>query len=97
VSSPQESASPSRMPSRTFLGTPKLPARYAALVMPLLLSLLMTFVVSLISTLRSIGLAPDFPMIWLSAWGLSWLVAFPTLLLVLPLVRRLTAALVEGP
>ena len=25
------------------------------------------------------------------------LVAFPTLLLVLPLVRRLTAALVEGP
>ena len=54
------------------MGTPKLPARYAALVMPLLLSLLMTFVVSLISTLRSIGLAPDLLVVWLSAWGLSW-------------------------
>ena len=97
MSSPQETASPSRTPSRTFLGTPKLPARYAALVMPLLLSLLMTFVVSLISTLRSIGPVPGFPMIWLSAWCLSWMVAFPTLLLVMPVVRRLTGALVEGP
>ncbi|BCL77251.1 hypothetical protein JHS3_29870 [Jeongeupia sp. HS-3] len=67
----------------------KLPARYAAIVMPLLLSLLMTCIVSVISTLRGIG--PDgFPQIWLSAWGLSWLVAFPVLLLVLPVVRRLT-------
>jgi hypothetical protein len=28
------------------------------------------------------------------AWGLSWLVAFPTLLLVLPLVRRAVARIV---
>ena len=31
----------------------------------------------------------------MSSWALSWLVAFPTLLLVLPLVRRATSALVE--
>lgn len=67
MSSPQQPACEPRTPSRTFMGTPKLPARYAALVMPLLLSLLMTFVVSLISTLRSIGLAPDFLLVWLSA------------------------------
>ncbi|RYG86771.1 MAG: DUF2798 domain-containing protein, partial [Alphaproteobacteria bacterium] len=30
------------------------------------------------------------------AWGLSWLVAFPTLLLILPLVRRLTATICSG-
>lgn len=76
----------------------KLPARYAGLVMPLLLSILMTAIVSMISTLRSVGLtAPELGWLWLSAWGLSWLVAFPTLLLVLPLVRRATAALVESP
>lgn len=34
--------------------------------------------------------------IWLSAWALPWLVAFP-LLMVLPLVRWLTALLVETP
>lgn len=62
--------------------------------MPLLLSVLMTFVVSAVTTLRSIGLAPGFLHIWLSAWALSWVIAFPTLLLALPLVRKATAALV---
>ena len=33
---------------KTFLGTPRIPARYAGIVMPFLLSLLMTLVVSLI-------------------------------------------------
>ncbi|TIT70981.1 MAG: DUF2798 domain-containing protein, partial [Mesorhizobium sp.] len=62
----------------------KLPARYAV-VSPLVLSLLMTFIVSFISTLKSLGLHSNLPAIWLTAWGLSWLVAFPTLLLVLPM------------
>ena len=83
--------------SASVFGLPKLPARYAGLVMPFLLSLLMTCIVSFISTLNSIDLSPLFPPVWLRAWGLSWLVAFPTLLLVLPLVRRLTAALVDTP
>jgi hypothetical protein len=38
---------------------------------------------------------PGLLHVWLGAWGLSWLVAFPTLLLVLPVVRRATDALVE--
>jgi hypothetical protein len=77
-------------------GIPKLPARYASVVMPLVLSILMTFIVSAISTLRSVGLAPDFFELWISAWGLSWLVAFPALLAVLPLVRKITAAVVRA-
>ena len=79
------------------LGFKKLPASAGAWVMPLLLSVIMTCIVSLISTLRSVGLAPGLPAIWLSAWGLSWLFAFPTLLLILPLVRKMTATLVETP
>ena len=90
------SASPESSPS-TFLGLRKLPARSAAWVMPLLLSLLMTFIVSLISTLRAVGVSMDVPRLWMSSWALSWLVAFPTLLLVLPLVRRATAAIVQPP
>ena len=81
--------SPPTASSRTLFGLPKLPARYAVLVMPLFLSILMTFIVSMVSTLRSIGLAPGFMIIWLGAWGSSWLVAFPTLLVVSPFVRRL--------
>ena len=50
-------------------GIPKLPPRYAGLVMPLLLSIIMTCIVSLISTLRGIGLAPHFLQLWMSAPG----------------------------
>lgn len=82
--------------SDTLFGLPKLPARYATLVMPLFLSILMTFIVSMVSTLHGIGLTPGFLATWLGAWGLSWLVAFPTLLFVLPLVRKATAAVVQA-
>ncbi|MCD2174647.1 DUF2798 domain-containing protein [Rhizobium sp. C4] len=75
----------------------KLPARYAAFVMPLFLSIVMTFVVSAISTLKSLGFNGSFLTTWPVAWGLSWLVAFPTLLLVLPIVRWLVGLVVEAP
>lgn len=74
---------------------PRLPARFAPLVMALLLSVVMTMVVSAVSTLRGVGLTDAFLRVWLSAWGLSWLIAFPTLLLILPLVRRLTGRICE--
>jgi hypothetical protein len=79
-----------------LFGIPKLPARYASLVMPLLLSIVMTCIVSAISTLRGIGLATHFVRIWLGAWLISWLIAFPTLLLILPFVRRATARIVRN-
>ena len=50
---------------------PRIPARYSYLVMPLLLSFLMTFLVSLISTLRSLGLVDGLFRIWMGAWLLS--------------------------
>lgn len=74
----------------------KLPRRYAAVVMPLLLSVLMTCVVSAISILRSRGFDTAALAVWPSAWAISWLVAFPVLLLVLPLVRRMVAAVVDA-
>ena len=69
-------------PKRTLMSTQssaarfRLPARHAAIVMPFVLSVIMTFVVSAISTLRSLGLSSEFLSTWPVAWGLSWLVAF---------------------
>lgn len=79
--------------TRNSFSTIRLPASAAPILLPLLLSVFMTFVVSAISTLRGIGLSGDFPTIWLEAWAMSWLVAFPVLLLVLPLVRRIVGLL----
>ncbi len=88
---------PSNPPSRSVFGLPKLPAKYAGVVMPFFLSVFMTCIVSLVSTLRGVGPVAGFVPLWLGSWGLSWLVAFPTLLLVLPLVRKATAAVVDLP
>ena len=75
----------------------KLPARYYELVLPLILSFLMTCVVSLISTWRSVGFVDGFMRLWLGAWALSWIIAFPLLLGVLPVARALTRMWVEDP
>jgi len=72
----------------------KLPARFGALVTPLILSGLMTLIVSGISTLRLLGPTAAFLQNWPIAWGLTWPIAFPVLLLALPMARRLTAMLV---
>ena len=77
-----------------ILGIPKIPGRYKKLVPPFFISLFMTCVVSLISTIKSIGFSSEIVQHWPLAWLYSWLVAFPVLLIVLPLVHKLTARVV---
>lgn len=81
--------------SKSLSSFKKLPNRYTSIVLPFLLSIIMTFVVSIVSTLRSLGLEEFSLYVWMSAWVISWLIAFPTLLLVLPVVRKITAILVQ--
>ena len=83
--------------SHPFPAFKKLPSQHAKWVMPFLLSVFMTSIVSLISTLRAVGLVPGLAGIWLQAWAWSWMFAFPVLLLILPVVRKATAAIVETP
>ena len=80
--------------STSVFGFRKLPARYASVVMPFFLSVLMTCIMSLISTLRGVGWSTGVIHLWLGSWAISWLIGFPVLLLVLPLVRRLTSLVV---
>jgi len=79
-----------------IFGIPKLPPRAVGIVMPMILSVLMSGVVSGVNTFRLLGLSPEFPHVWLSNWVASWLVAFPVVLVLLPLVRRLTGLLVRA-
>jgi len=75
----------------------KLPARYNAIALPFVLSLLMSCIVSGISTIRILGVGPDFFMSWMGAWAWSWIVAFPAILVVLPIARRIVALAVAAP
>ncbi|TSC85596.1 MAG: hypothetical protein G01um10148_982 [Parcubacteria group bacterium Gr01-1014_8] len=64
--------------------------------MPFVLSLLMTAIVSGISSVHVAGFAGA-REVWFGAWLWSWAVAFPALLLVMPIVRRIVAYIVEAP
>ncbi|WP_027284577.1 DUF2798 domain-containing protein [Rubritepida flocculans] len=74
-----------------------LPARFAHLVQGFFLTLFMTCIVSGISTLWALGPSAEFLARWPVAWGISWLIAFPSVLVVLPIVRRITQRLVAHP
>ncbi|MCC6006344.1 MAG: DUF2798 domain-containing protein [Rhodobacteraceae bacterium] len=70
-----------------------IPTRFAPILFGLLLSGMMTIVVSGISVLQALGLSEGFLLLWLFAWLSSWAVAFPLVLLIAPLTRRIVARL----
>ncbi len=78
------------------LGIPKFPARAMIFLVPFFLSLVMSGIVALISTIRALGFTSDVLTPWISSWGLSWMIAFPTVLFVLPIARRVSLMLVKS-
>ncbi|MGL4236440.1 DUF2798 domain-containing protein [Tabrizicola sp.] len=70
-----------------------IPARFAPVLFGLILSGLMSFIVSGLSTLRALGWVDDFVAVWLGNWAVSWAIAFPTVLVVAPITRRIVARL----
>jgi hypothetical protein len=72
----------------------KIPKRFAPFLFPLLLSGFMTFLITGISMIRVLGIDTlvkdpgNFLQVWMKAYVSSWLVAYPILLLVIPVVRR---------
>jgi len=72
-------------------------ARYATILFGLILSGLMSLLVSGISTFRAVGLDGGFVAFWLQNWAFSWAVAFPSVLAVAPVTRRIVAAMTAPP
>jgi hypothetical protein len=80
----------------TIIGNiPKLSAKWAMVVMPFILSCLMSGIISLINMLRNLGWIDGFMNLWFHNWMISWAFAFPIVLTLLPFVRKLTGKLVD--
>jgi Protein of unknown function (DUF2798) len=73
----------------------RVPKRFAPFLFPFLLSGFMTFLITGISMTRVLGIDSlvndpgNFLQIWIKTYVSSWLVAYPILLLVIPVVRRM--------
>ncbi|ADH87276.1 DUF2798 domain-containing protein [Desulfurivibrio alkaliphilus] len=71
----------------------KVPARYSHLLLAFFTSLMMSLLMSGVITLLNLGLVDDFIRRWLTAFVTAFVVAFPSILLVLPVARRIVARL----
>lgn len=76
---------------------PKLPPKYALIVMPFFMSGLMSGIICMVNLVRAMGWTTQVLRAWTGTWLLAWAVAFPTVLLVIPLVKRITTKLVRLP
>jgi hypothetical protein len=72
-----------------------MPARFFPVLFGFVLSGLMSFIVSGISTFRNAGIGDGFLALWIGAWLPSWFVAFPVVLVVAPLARRLVGLVIR--
>ena len=74
----------------------KLPAWTHRFVLPLVVSGLMATMVLAVSTYRVAGFS-GLEEHWFSFWLVTWVIAFPTLVIILPLVNKIVSLVVEKP
>jgi p-aminobenzoyl-glutamate transporter AbgT len=74
-----------------------IPARFAQIAFGFFLSMIMSAIISGVSTLSAVGAAAMLSGIWVEAWLSSWLIAFPSVLVVAPIARRIVGRLVKPP
>ena len=70
-----------------------IPRKFEPVLFGFILSGLMSFIVSAISTLKAIGPGPGFIGLWTGSWLTAWLIAFPIVLIAAPFTRRLVHGL----
>lgn len=71
--------------------------RFAPYLFGALLSGSMSFIVSGIATFRATGPDPLFFSFWIESWLFAWAVAFPSVLVLAPMVRKFVARVVKQP
>jgi Protein of unknown function (DUF2798) len=73
----------------------KLPASLHRFALPAGTSFFMTFLVSGIATWRAIGPGESLLGTWMTSWMIAWAVAAPTMYIMMPVVRRALARVIE--
>ena len=69
--------------------------KYEMLVFAFLMSLFMSCLMSCVITIINLGFADGFFGLWMTAFWKAFLVAFPTIMIVVPQVRKLVGMLIK--
>lgn len=70
--------------------------KYYNIVFAFLMASCMAFIMSGVMTLVNLGFGPLFIHFWMKAFGVGFSVAFPSVLIIAPIVRRVTNKLCVG-
>ncbi|HEY0721356.1 MAG TPA: DUF2798 domain-containing protein [Gammaproteobacteria bacterium] len=70
---------------------------HAPILLAFFTSLFMSCLMSMVITFINLGPAPDFLPRWMHAFALAFSVAFPAIMLVLPVAKKLVTWLVNQP
>lgn len=69
--------------------------KYQNTVFAFLMALFMSCIMSLVICIFNVGLVDNIIHIWLKAWVFAFVVAFPTVSFVAPVVRKLVGMIVK--
>lgn len=69
--------------------------KHHKLVFSFFMSLLMSCIMSHVISIFNVGLVSNIISIWFKAWIFSFMIAFPTILLVSPLVHKLVSLVLK--
>lgn len=59
------------------------------------MALFMSCVMSLVISIYNIGIVENIIAIWFNAWGFSFIIAFPTVMIVSPLVGKVVSLILS--
>jgi Protein of unknown function (DUF2798) len=68
--------------------------KYTSQVFSFFMALLMSGIMSFVISVFNMGVVDGIFFIWLKAWLLAFVIAFPTIILVTPLVRKLVSMVI---
>jgi len=70
--------------------------KYQSLVFSFFMALLMSGIMSFVISLFNLGFIENIFFIWLKAWTFAFIIAFPVILIVSPVVRALVAFFIKA-
>jgi hypothetical protein len=68
-----------------------IPRKHHKIVFSFFMALLMSGIMSFVISVFNIGMVPNIITLWLKAWSFAFTIAFPTIMIVSPLVHKLVS------
>ena len=69
--------------------------KYQDLVFAFFMSFVMSCFMSLVISILNVGFVNNILYLWLKAWGFAFVIAFPTIILVSPVIRKLVSVVIK--